>query len=233
MTLSSLLSMIGLALLDCINPATIATMIILLPLIRKKWHALVFIVGTFLVYFSAGVLVFFGVNKYLKEILMSFFSTYSTWIAITEIAVSIVLLIFGAIQVVKLIRQLIANDVKFKDYMGMAVKKVTPYSIFTLAIISTLADLPTAIPYFGFVGILSSSNVSTAIMIVFFALYCLIYISPMLLLYGVYSFISGEQLEKIENGFKNFINKASAYSIPIMLILFGVWLGIDGISRIG
>ena len=60
MTISSFFSIIGLALLDCLNPATIATMIVLLPLVGKKWHAIVFIVGTFLMYFTAGLLAFFG-----------------------------------------------------------------------------------------------------------------------------------------------------------------------------
>lgn len=232
MTISSFFSIIGLALLDCLNPATIATMIVLLPLVGKKWHAIVFIVGTFLMYFTAGLLAFFGINKSLMGILSSFVSTHSTTIAITEISISVMFLIFGAIQTFKLIRQIIAKDIKIKDFMGMTIKKVTPISIFVLAVVSTLADLPTAIPYFGFIGILNGANVSIPTMLVLFVLYCLIYTAPMILLYGVYSFVSGEKLLKFENGFKNFINKASVYSIPIMLIIFGIWIGLDGISRI-
>lgn len=232
MTISSFSLIIGLALIDCLNPATIATMIVLLPLVSKRWHSMVFVVGTFLMYFSAGLLAFFGINKYLLDSLSSIFWTYSTSIAISEIAISIMLLVFGVIQTYKLIRQITSKDIKIKDFMGMVVKKVTPISILMLAIVSTLADLPTAIPYFGFVGILNVANVNTATILVLFALYCLIYTAPMILLYGVYSFMSGDRLIKIETGFKNFINKASFYSIPIMLIIFGILIGIDGASRL-
>jgi len=232
MTINSLFSIFGLALLDCLNPATIATMIVLLPLVGKKWHAMVFIVGTFSMYFSAGLLAFFGINKYLFGVLSSFVSAYSTPIAIAEISISVLLLIFGAIQTYKLVRQIIAKDIKIKDFMGMAIKKVTPISIFVLAVVSTLIDLPTAIPYFGFVGILNGANVNILTALILFMLYCLIYIAPMILLYIVYSFVSGEKLLKFENGFKNFINNASVFSIPIILIIFGIGIGLDGISRI-
>ena len=232
MTLSNIFSMIVLALLDSLNPATIATMMILLPLAKKKWHTLIFITGTFVVYFSSGLLVFVGVDKYLKSIITDVLRKFSLYIGVGELAIASTLIIIGILQSYKLVRRIIKKEQSQKDYMAAVVKMVNPLALIVLAISSTLMDIPTAIPYFGFIGILSASNTSMIIVIVTFALYCFAYVLPMLILYLMFAFIKGERFDKIETTFRNIINKASEYLLPLMLLLVGTLLFGDGLSRI-
>lgn len=232
MTLTNIFSMLMLALLDSLNPATIATMMILLPLVKKKWHSLIFIAGTFTIYFSSGFLAFVGVDKYLKAIATEVLSKFSLYIGIAGLAIASTLIIIGIIQSYELVKRILKKEQSQIDYMGAVVKMVNPLALTGLSIVSTLMDIPTAIPYFGFIGILSAINTSIVIAIVFFALYCFIYVLPMIILYLIFTFIKGERFNKIETTFRNIINRASEYVLPIMLILIGVLLFGDSLGRI-
>lgn len=232
MTLSNIFSMIMLALIDSLNPATIATMMILLPIVKKKWHSLIFIAGTFVVYFSSGFLVFVGVDKYLKSVITDLLRKFSLCIGVVELVIACALIIFGIIQSYKLVKRIVKKEQSQKDYMAAVVKLVNPLALIVLAISSTLMDIPTAIPYFGFVGILSTSNTNILTAIVLFILYCFVYVLPMIVLYLVFAFIQGERFNKIETTFRNIINKASEYLLPIMLLLISALLIGDGLGRI-
>jgi cytochrome c biogenesis protein CcdA len=224
--------MIMLALLDSLNPATIATMMILLPLVKKKWNSLIFITGTFVVYFSAGFLVFVGVDKYLKSIITDVLRKFSLYIGVVELAIASVLIIIGIIQSYKLVRRIIKKEQSQKDYMAAVVKMVNPFALIVLAITSTLMDIPTAIPYFGFIGILSTSNTNILTAIVLFILYCFVYVLPMVILYLVFTFNQWERFNKLETMFRNIINKATEYLLPIMLLFISALLIGDGLGRI-
>ncbi len=221
-----------LALLDSLNPATIATMMILLPLVKKKWNSLIFITGTFVVYFSAGFLVFVGVDKYLKSIITDVLRKFSLYIGVVELAIASVLIIIGIIQSYKLVRRIIKKEQSQKDYMAAVVKMVNPFALIVLAITSTLMDIPTAIPYFGFIGILSTSNTNILTAIVLFILYCFVYVLPMVILYLVFTFNQWERFNKLETMFRNIINKATEYLLPIMLLFISALLIGDGLGRI-
>lgn len=224
--------MIVLALLDSLNPATIATMMILLPLAKKKWHTLIFITGTFVVYFSSGFIVFVGVDRYLKSIITDVLREFSLYIGVVELAIACALITIGIIQSYKLVRRIIKKEQSQKDYMAAVIKMVNPLALIVLAISSTLMDIPTAIPYFGFVGIVSTSNTKILTAIVLFILYCLVYVMPMIILYFIFAFIQGERFNKIETMFRKAINMASEYLLPIMLLLISALLIGDGLSRI-
>lgn len=232
MTLSNIFSMIMLALIDSLNPATIATMMIILPIAKKKWHSLIFIAVTFVVYFSAGFLAFVGVDKYLKSIITDLLRKFTLYIGVVELAIASVLIIIGIIQSYKLVRRIIKKEQSQKDYMAAVVKMVNPFALIILAISSTFIDIPTAIPYFGFVGILSTSNTNILTASILFILYCFVYVLPMVILYLLFAFIQGERFNKIETTFRNIINKASEYLLPIMLLFISALLIGDGLGRI-
>jgi len=62
MSLSNIIAILALAVIDAFNPATIATMMLLLPMVKEKWHSLIFVAGTYLVYFISGFIVFIGID---------------------------------------------------------------------------------------------------------------------------------------------------------------------------
>ncbi len=71
---------LGLALVDCLNPATISTMAVLLPLVKRVEHTLSFLFSTYLVYFAGGFALFYGFDRFLKAHLSQFVEQYSLWV---------------------------------------------------------------------------------------------------------------------------------------------------------
>ena len=71
---------LGLAFVDCLNPATISTMAVILPLVKRVQHALYFLFSTFLVYFMGGVVLYYGFDRLLKAQLSQFMDQYSLWV---------------------------------------------------------------------------------------------------------------------------------------------------------
>lgn len=232
MTLSNALTMLMLAVADALNPATIATMIIILPIVKKKWHSLIFVTGTFMVYFITGIIVFIGVDKYLKSFSNSIAERFAKHVGLIELLIAAIIITIAIVQAVKLIKRIIKKEPTKKDYMAAVVKMVNPAALVFLSVSSTLMDIPTAIPYFGFIGILSNSGTILFVSLVLFIVYCLIYVLPMIILYLMFTLIQGERFNRIESGFKNFINTVSEYLLPIILLILGVLLVVDGMSRI-
>jgi len=224
--------MLALAIADAFNPATIITMMVIMPIVKKKWHSLIFVFGTFLVYLIAGLTAFIGADRYLKAFLLLVIEKFSWQVGIIQIMTAGVLILFGVVRAVKLVRRLDKNEANVKDYMATVVKMVNPAALSILAISSTLMDMPTAIPYFGFIGILSAANTGFLVTVVLFVLYCFIYVLPMIILYLTFALIQGDRFNKIESSFKNFINMAAEYLIPVMLLVIGILLITDGIGRI-
>jgi len=184
-----------------------------------------------MIYSIFGILAFMGIDKYLKDFFYILLQRYSLFIGISEIVLAFVCLYFGARLSYKLVKKIIQKDKTTKDYMG-SVKFTNPKALLTLAIVSTLADLPTAFPYLIFIGMLSASNFNFWLNILFLLIYCLIYISPLLILQIVYKHLKGEKFERFESGFKHIINKISEYIIPLGLLCLVILFIFDGVIRI-
>lgn len=232
MTASNILSMIMLAVFDAFNPATIATMMILLPIVKQKWHSLIFVVGTFIIYLSAGYLIYLGVDKYLKAIILDMLKKFSVYVGVIELIFSSALLIVGLVQIYKLAKRISKGEKSKKDYMATVVKMVHPLALVVLAASSTFMDVITAVPYFGFIGILFNANTNIVLAVVLLFLYCFVYVLPMIVLYLGFSLIKKEQFDKIEAVFRKMINTLSEYLLPIMALLLGLFLLNDGLGRI-
>jgi|GEM_PF-3025315 len=232
MSLSNIITILMLAMIDAFNPATIATMMLLLPVVKKKWHSLIFVAGTYLAYFIFGFIVFIGVDKYIKSLFYILAERYVVYLGLVGITVAVILIIVAVFLSVRLINRIIKKEEKQTDYMGQVVKMVNPLSLAALAIFSTLSDMPTAIPYFGFISLLSASGANLPVALGFFIVYCLIYVLPMLILYIVFSLIRGERFDRIEGVSRRAINAAAEFLLPIMLLFIGILLLWNGLSNI-
>jgi len=227
---SIIFSLISLGILDSLNPASIATLLVLLPLVRKRWHSLIYIFGTLITYLLIGLSLYYGVDRYLKNFLVQISGRYSMWIAITELVLGIAAVIGLIVFVVMIIRKI--KNPGQKDLDMFSVKSAAPYFLVGLSITATLSDAPTAIPYFGFIGVLVANPQPFLVTAASLLLYCFLYILPILILYIIYNKIQNEKFTRIQIGFKNFINKASLYVIPVILLVVGAWLSVDGLYRL-
>jgi cytochrome c biogenesis protein CcdA len=223
-----MISLITLGLLDCLNPATIATLIILIPLVKDIRHSAIFIWGTFATYFLVGLSFYYGIDKFIKGFIIEVMTKYSDELAVAGIIIALLLLGIGVKFTVKIIN-IIRKKEDVEDVNIIKIGNVNPKAIIGLSIISTLGDSPTAIPYIAFISNLLGKQLSLSNVVLLLAVYCLIYILPMLILYLSYKKLK-DRFEIIEAKTKNLINKLSVYSIPVMAYAGGIWILIKAIS---
>lgn len=163
-------------LVDCLNPSTIITQLLLLIKSRNTKLSSYFTVGTFATYFLTGLLFYFGFIRYFKSWVSAIELKWNSTFIIVE-TVILTLLVFY------FLKKIYGNkEEKKRDNL-----LINPLSIFLLSVGSTFADIPTALPYFIFIGKLEQSGLEIFSAVLYFLLYNLIYILPLLILLLGYS----------------------------------------------
>lgn len=220
---------LGLAFVDCLNPATISTMAVLLPLVKRVEHALSFLFSTFLVYLASGLALFYGFDRFLKAWLSQFVDQYSLWVYTGEILLGLILIGFGIGVWLKYRRTTQGTPADPAAVMG--IKSFHPSYLFLFGIVSTLSDLPTAFPLIGFIGKMVDFNPSTPTLHLLLLVYVLVYVAPLIALYVIFRTVK-EKIQPFTRWFINFIHQFTQYGLAPLLVGLGIWAILDGLQRI-
>ena len=104
--------------------------------------------------------------------------------------------------------------------------QLSPLFLFFLGAAFCAVELTSAFPYFGFLAILTTYNLTFPLVIVFLIIYDLIYVLPLILLYFAYNKLQGTAIiKKIES----ILSKVAAYIVPVVVTLLGILLLYYGI----
>jgi hypothetical protein len=205
------------ALLDSLNPSTIITQLLLLIKTKSTKVSGSYIAATFVTYLSAGLLLYFGIANNVKKFFSGIKLTHSIWLVLIEVVLLIVCVVF-------LVRTL-GKSKKAKSSKKIS-SKFTPKAVFVLGAGATLADIPTAIPYFAFIGKMETVEFNAAGAIILFFLYCSIYVLPLFLIH--YWFIKNEPIVLLYvDKIGCLINKVSSIILTFFLLLAAVFLIVD------
>ena len=213
------------AFLDCLNPTTIVTQLILLVKTRSSKFSISFIVSTYITYLLAGTLLFVGIAIPLKKFFSSVYIISNIWMIEIEIALIILGIIYLTFSFFK-------RNTKNNSFL----KHLTPGAVFLLGFGSTLSDIPTAIPYFAFIAKMEQSGITMLSAIFLFCLYAFIYITPLLVIHLLFT---KNQSFVILNSvsIERWVDLIGKWVIRLMIILVIIFLSIDfvryflGLSR--
>ncbi len=171
MTPALLAGIAGLALLDALNPATIAgvALILLAPLARPVRTAAAFVGGALLTVLTVGTAVYLGAEAAADAI-----GDGLTWVR--RIAFSLA----AAVLAVTGLRRLRARTRPAVTLPAW----VTPLTAAPLGLLMTGADLPNAFPYFVAVERLVQAGVTAGTGVLVLAGYALVYCLPCIVLLG-------------------------------------------------
>ena len=172
----------GLAMLDSINPATIAGVVLILlsPMRHAMRAALAYVSGAYVVVLVMGTVVFLSAGAAASAV-----SGGLVWIRRIAFAVAALALLLAAVR-------------RLRDRRRGAVELPAWFSPWTAAPIGVLvtgADLPNAFPYLVAIERLLAADVRNGLGLVVLALYAVVYCLPclVLLLIGV---LHGERLRR-------------------------------------
>jgi hypothetical protein len=206
-------TIVGLGLADALNPFSIAAMALVLSLKRPLLLGVIFLGATYLVYLSAGIVIVSGWGEALKRLAP----------LVPKLVGSILISLLGLMHIGYAIWHWIASKPADAN-PKVSIKQTSAWGVAAFAILSTLSDLPTALPYVSALYLIENSGFSYSLAIVWIALYCFIYVSPLVTLLLVRQ--SGTAM--IEQLFDK-INKGVVWCthnlIPPLAACFGLFLG--------
>jgi cytochrome c biogenesis protein CcdA len=193
---------------DSLNPSTIIVLVLLLSMLENVNRVAIYVAGIWIAYFVGGIAVFTGfstVAGYLAEqfALIPDFVLYGL-----EGLLGISLIVYGMLEWRKQGGQKqVAKSVE-----------VSTWALIVLGVGGTLGDLPTAIPYLGFIAKMTEMRVSLLTGVGFLIGYCLVYIFPLLVLWGLYVKFQNQIKDKTES----IVRRIESTSRTIMVAFGGI-----------
>lgn len=169
MTAALLAGVAGLALLDALNPATIAgvALLLLAPMAHPVRAAAGFVAGAYLTVLALGAVVYIG-----ADVAADAASNGLVWVRRIAFTVAAVALTVAGLR---RLRAQIRPAVTVPGW-------VNPLSAAVLGLVMTGADLPNAFPYFIAIERIVNADVGTTRSLMIIAGYALVYCLPCLLL---------------------------------------------------
>lgn len=209
--LTAFLAILGLGLLDSLNPFSIAACAVVIAGQQSLGRGLAFIIATFLVYFLTGVALVTG----WAELLIAFKPMIKPWM---KLALWLVLALSCFIGAIILWRRPPMGE-------GKAVKQPSSAAIigvFLFALGATLSDMPTAFPYFGAIPIMVATGANLLGLLAWLAFYSLLYVSPLILLLA-YRLIAHQKFEPLIGRINRFMDWSIRRLSPAILMPCGAW----------
>lgn len=213
--LSLLAIIVPLALLDSLNPITIAVHVYLLGTPEPKTRTTTFVVGVFLAYFFGGLLLALGLGSILEYV--GNFSERT--LRLIEATVGLGLLGFGWFM----------RGGNSKKEEPAHPTSMSPLSSFWLGFAVTASDLPTAIPYIAAIERMLQANLSSVALVGTVALYNFLYLIPLIALFVIYLFL-GKRAVAVLQKVTAFITRWSPIVLVVFCVVAGVLLVADSIA---
>jgi len=172
--------------------------------------------GIFVVYFTGGIIIQFGLDKLITD----FLENFSLVISIIEIIIGTILLWLGY-----------RYRKHAKPTEPSRPKSLKPFHTFLLGFIVTASDIPTAFPYLAAIGRIIQENPPLITTIFLLAFYTLLYELPLIIILGLY-FIKQENIEGILQRATRVLYRWIGIVTIVFFILLGLFLIVDGIAAI-
>jgi hypothetical protein len=220
-----LTSIITLALIDSLNPSTIAAQIFLLALKKPISRVISFILGTFVIYTAFGFIIVFILGEPIK----GFFYELGSTDYLILLAIGIALIAVGTILGWK---RYIGKEGRSKSegYVKKAMapmmamlKTLNPVHTFFFGMASTAFDLPTSAFYFVALASLLEAGVGPFETTSLLILYNLLYILPLIVILLIYM-IARDRSGPLMNRINKLIGEWSGRLVISILICIGVIL---------
>jgi Sap, sulfolipid-1-addressing protein len=217
--MSTILTFLGLAITDAMNPFTVASMAMLLALDRPAARGVIFAGATFVVYFVFAILLVEGFTAAVTALL----PLLPNWVPGA-------LLIALAVVCIGFAFYLWLDKTATDGGMSLA-RALTLPGTAVFAVVSTLSDAPTAVPLFAAVAQLPELADGRFGQYLWLVAYAAIYVSPLLLLLGL-RIALGAGADAALNRVMNIVNWSFKHLLPTVLLLAGAFAGWLGMERL-
>jgi len=166
------LALLGLALVDSINPSALVVAAVILTKSRPEHRAsglLAYIAGVFVSYLALGLLVLAGIDSVLN---LARDLAASRPVLIGQAVAGGLLLLYA------ILAPATVDARKRRRRDELLHRALRPAPLFIYGAYVTVVELVTALPYFAALALLSNASLPLAVTVAVLAAYCLIFITP-------------------------------------------------------
>lgn len=211
-----LIFLLGMSLVDSLNPFSIAVHIFLLGILKNTNRIALYVLGILLVYFLGGIVIFTGLTTVFDKLAEKFATIPEFVLYVVESIFGVALAVYGFIEYRK------GN----KSYQVLEGKDVSAWTLILLGAGGTLSDLPTAIPYLGFIAKMTEMRIDILIGCGLLLIYNIIYILPLLIIWALYLAYKDKIRDRME-AITVKIEKANKYITVIFCEIIGFVFIVD------
>lgn len=214
-----LASLAGLAIVDSLNPFTVAAQAYLLGTANPMRRSFAFLAATFVTYFIGGILLLAGLSVFVERVV----PLIPAWG-------------FGAGELA--LAALLGGFAFYAGKMAKEGKPVTPPSdlgigaTIVFAVGSTASDVPTAIPYFAAASSIATENAGWGHDLLLLTGYNLLYCAPLIGLVLARATLSEANSGKLFGKLRAGIDWAFIKLLPLLLAAGAAALVFDGVRRL-
>lgn len=211
------ITVLGIAALDSINPSAILVTFWLLPRRNYAQAVTAYVAGIFLTYLALGIILLSGFSK------ISSITDTSNNLAflIAELCIGIGLFVYSFF--IKPGR----NDLILKRLES----RTNLLALFMLGSLVTVIEFTTALPYIGAIGVLAGANINIYQQLSLLLVYNLIFIMPPLIIMCVYMLL-GESVKRHFTRWKNTIEKRGNNAWPWIVGIIGFLIARDAVVQL-
>lgn len=207
--------------LDSLNPSAIAQQMILQSMVKTKRHIWFFILGIGLANLILGLAVYYGIVAWVSRLLSLAVTRYPIPLFSLALIAGAVCFMWGICW----IRKTHCTQASQGDKSTKEPASLSPISLFIMGAAFCAVELTSALPYFGFLTLLTGYQLAFPAVLLFVLLYDFMYILPLILLYFGYNRLQGTKaIQKLES----ILGKVSAYIVPGAIALVGTVLAYYG-----
>ena len=217
--------------IDLLNPVSVSMVMLLLPLVRQRWHVLLYIGGAYVAYSIASIAIYFGVDKYLSALYRQMLVQHPFGMSVCKVAIGLIALA-GCLFMIRFLWRAIQEKRELNMEKMLMIKSVAPWFIVALSFGSTWSNMFGAIAMFAYIGVLMQNSIHIATAIWLIPLFCLFSVVPTMTVYLLSTRVTGERFQKIMGYIRKGMTAFCLYSIPILLGIVSWWglsSGIPGI----
>ncbi len=224
---------------DSLNPIAITQQFVLQGMVKKPKHIWYFIIPTGLTNLAGGFLAYFGLVAFIGDFFQLLQEKHGQTLLICELMLGIAFLIAVCYVIqdakIKSLKKQIQslNAVESESNGGAEavrkIKSVSPMALLELGVGATVSELATALPYFAFLAILFSYQLSLIQLTLILVVYNTIYTLPLILLYFVY-IKAQNKFDRLYAMMKRQMAKWANIMAPAVVGAIGVFLVFHALS---
>lgn len=224
-------SLLALGFVDIFDPASISTYVVVLSLVKKRWHALVYILGVYLAYVACSLGIFLGVEKILLEVVLNIVKAYPIPVGIGALSIGGGCII-GLGFALRFLVQVLKKEKSFDLNSMLNIKSIHPVFLFLFGVVCAIIAMPYSYPIVTYIGIMAANGVTFIEAIPYICAFCMTSQLPLFVIHYLSIKLDGDAFRKVLARINRFMSIIAAVAIPILLVVCAWWLITQGIALV-